>query len=461
MKTRVLNTLLATGIGVLCYLADTFVYFLYSDTHPSFLASLFPSELSELISRLILFAPVSILSFLILKEIHRKRSGDISDNYPGKVNLGESLDYHFLSSLSFQLRTPLNAIIGFTELLKKSKIPSDTTDKYLKQISTSSEYLMLLANNLSEISIIERKEMSINKIKTDINRTIEEIYLLFQDNKKELGKEEIQLNYENVKFNEPLYIMTDPNRFRLVLNLLVENAFALSDSGTIYFGYHILEKGIIQFHVSSNAKGITTDQIMSILSRYNRLSDSRNLPFDSTFLHLAISKSIVKILGGEIWGTAGDTQGLTVYFTIPYETVPEVSVEIPEVKSYMQPESKDWSSKKLLVAEDMRSNFIYLQELLRPTNINILWATNGKQAIDMVKENPDIDLILMDILMPEMDGYEATVEIKKINNNIPVIAQTAYLIEHATRAEESKIFEAYLVKPIWAPQLITSMSKFI
>ncbi|MCB8995565.1 MAG: response regulator [Bacteroidales bacterium] len=453
---------LAIIIGLVLYFIEAFIFYILNTNSYSFAEAFITKvPLSDIYTRLLSIAGVIVLGIIVNGRI---REIQIEKNFLKRTTrktVSSKLDFAFLSSLSYQIRTPLNAIIGFSELLRKPNLSPESKDIYTNHINSSSKYLLLLVNNLSEISKIESNELEINRVDCNINRVIDEIYQVFQIRKEELGKSNISLVIEKVKISESFPVLTDPERLKHVLNNLLESAFIHTEEGMVKIGYTKREDGFIEFYVKDTGRGFSQERLEVIFERYNKLTDNDNMPFDGSLLRLAISKSLVKLLGGNIWADSKLGSGVSIYFTIPYM---EVEAPAEEENRRVEPaksEGVDWSDKQLLITEDIDSNFIYLEELLRPTKIKITWAKNGKQALDIVNNNPDIDIVLMDILMPEMDGYEASREIKKIRSHLPIIAQTAYLVEGSFQEEQNKNFDSYLIKPIWAPQLISSIEKYL
>jgi len=451
--------LTAVILGVFLYLVDSMFFYLLGNGEHSILYSIFPSgSISELYSRLLMFTGLVVFGIFVNGKFNEFLFERTSlQNHFSKMIQGH-FDFKFLSSLSFQLRTPLNVIIGFSELFKNSDISPDTKKVYLEHINSSSKYMLMLINNLSEISKIESNELSINRTETDLNKILDELDKVFLIRRKEINKSEIPLIIEK-KYNEgKLIVLTDPERLKHVLINLLENAYYQTETGAVYFGFNIKDEKYIEFFVRDTSYSFSQDKLESVFERYNKLTNKDNLPFDGPLLRLAISKSIVKLLGGEIWADSKPVSGSTIYFTIPYLKVNNPNVEL--LRKIIVPSIKlDWSSRIIMIAEDIDSNFIYLNELLRPTNIRIIHARNGKEALDHAKKNSGIELILTDILMPEMDGYEAAREIKKINAILPIIAQTAFAIE-GMREEDRKNFDGYLIKPIWAHQLLPMLEKY-
>ena len=177
----------------------------------------------------------------------------------------------------------------------------------------------------------------------------------------------------------------------------------------------------------------------------------------------------MKLLGGKIWAESKAGQGSKFSFTLPFQTVTkeeQVKVEAQVAKEPSPPtknenQAKDLGEYTILIAEDVESNYIYLRELLRQTNAELIWAENGEIAVNTVKSNPKIDLVLMDILMPEMDGYEASKNIKEMRPKLPIIAQTAYSLEGGQDKAALENFDDYLIKPIWSPKLMSAISKYL
>jgi CheY-like chemotaxis protein len=195
-----------------------------------------------------------------------------------------------------------------------------------------------------------------------------------------------------------------------------------------------------------------------IMEQFKTVLDERMRPFDTAALRINIAKHLVQLLGGQLKADSVLWEGSTFTFTIPLEEAEvyrEEKIKEPEIKIHL------WNDKQILIAEDVESNFVYLRELLNPTHVKIYWAKNGREAVKICSENKDISLVLMDILMPEMDGYEAARLIKKGRPDLPVIAQTAYSMEGDEYLESLKYFDNYLTKPIWSHELLDTLSKYL
>jgi len=251
-------------------------------------------------------------------------------------------------------------------------------------------------------------------------------------------------------------IRTDPFRFRQIFANLLGNAYKFTEEGFIEFGYSIKENNILQFYVRDTGIGIPQDKLKIIFERFGQVDDSYTKNTRGAGLGLSITQRLVELLGGEISVDSKVGMGSIFYFTLPYE---KIFVPVKEIPSQIPEPKIDWSEKTILIAEDEEDNFMLLEELLSDTKAHILHATTGKEAVEIVKKT-QIHLVLMDINMPEMDGYEATRLIKKMNKNIPVVAQTAYAMSGEREKSSQAGCDNYITKPININELLSTISKF-
>jgi len=461
--------LYAIIIGIILYLTDSVIYYFAFAEERTFMQVFITAvPFSEIYNRLLMVVGVIIFGFIV--------SGLISDlsleneflkHQPSAGDQGSKLDMSFTSSLSYQIRTPLNAIVGFSDLLKDPNLSAQSKQTYINHIHSSGNYLLQLINNIVDISKIEANKLEINNSECDVNELFDNISKYWEEKKKEIGKKDIEFRIEKSVKDTKFKIITDKERLNQALSNLLENGFKNTEEGYVEMGYILKENNLLEFYIKDTGKGISMDRIEIIFNRYKKLSDNHNQPFDGKALRMTISKSLVKLLGGKIWAKSKPGQGSTFYFTLPFESIiasEPIEIKVEEKTSPIiekKTQTTDWSKHTILIAEDVESNYIYLRELLRPTNAELIWAENGEEAVKKVKSNPKIDLILMDILMPEMDGYEASKNIKELRPKLPIIAQTAYSIEGGQDKAVLENFDNYLIKPIWSPQLMTALSKYL
>jgi CheY-like chemotaxis protein/anti-sigma regulatory factor (Ser/Thr protein kinase) len=313
--------------------------------------------------------------------------------------------------------------------------------------------LLNLINDIIDLSKIESKQIDIQLSDVNINGLIDELYVLFEEARKKKGKTGIVLKI-NKSEDTLISLHTDQYRLKQILSNLIDNAMKFTDEGFIELGFLLKNKDVI-FYVKDTGEGIPDDKLEHIFKRFGRVtSASRNI--SGTGLGLAISKNLSSLLNGKLWVESKIGEGSTFYLKIP----DYISVEPKVQEKEPQPVSVNkfnWGMKKVLIAEDEDLNFRVLQIALARTGATILRAHNGREAIDMVETNDDLDIVLMDIQMPEMDGYEAMSKIKQTHRELPIIAQTAFaLLEEKNRCIEIG-FDDYIAKPIKLDELFRKM----
>lgn len=383
-----------------------------------------------------------------------------------KAEESDNLKSAFLANMSHEIRTPMNGILGFAELLKDEDITVKEKNEYIKIIDQNGNQLLNLINDIIDIAKIEASQLSINKSDTDINSILEETYLLFSEKQKRLNKQEIKFS---VKFsnNEKNTIYTDPIRLQQILNNLLSNAFKFTTSGSICFGYEFINyknSKFFKFFVSDTGIGISNKMKNIIFERFGQEFNKKFINTQGTGLGLAISKGLVKLLDGEIWvestqenETLGTSGCSTFYFTLPFvNNTPQLKHIVPEIVKI-----ENFENFTILIVEDDTDNLEFLRQLLVKYRANVLLANSGEEAISIVESNKKINLVLMDIRLPDMDGFETTRKIKKINPNLPVIAQTAYAMFNDRENCLKNGCDDYVSKPLNKNILFEKINQYI
>ncbi len=372
-----------------------------------------------------------------------------------KAEESDKLKSAFLANMSHEIRTPMNGILGFTQLLKNPKVPEVDIHQYVKVIEGCGNQLLTIIDDLIDISKIEANQIIINEVDVSINNILHEHFLLYIHKAKD---ENIDFYYSCGLPDSNCQVITDGNRIKQILTNLIGNAFKFIKEGYIKFGY-IQKNDKLEFFIEDTGIGIADEHKEVIFDRFRQVETSLSSQAGGTGLGLAISKAYINKMGGEIWVESEPDKGSTFYFTIPYNPL----------KSRVQPTDdnglpfieKIEPGKIILVAEDDDANFLYIKEILANMDVNIIRAKNGFEAIESVKDNPNINLVLMDIKMPGMDGYEATKTLKELRIDLPIIAQTAY----AFSSDKEKALQAgcdeYISKPIDSDQLLSLISKHL
>jgi hypothetical protein len=355
----------------------------------------------------------------------------------------DNLKTAFLSNMSHEIRTPMNGILGFTNLLKKPNLTGEEQQEFINIIQISGARMLNTINNIVDISKIESGLIGVNIKETNIDEKIEFTYKFF---KPEVENKGLQFFFKNNLLSKETIIKTDNEKVYGILTNLVRNAIKFTLEGSIEFGYE--KKGeYIEFFVKDTGIGIPENQKELIFERFRQGSESYNRNYEGSGLGLSISKSYVEMLGGSIWVESEEGKGSTFYFTIPYHSVEE---ENTEIKNVVPAELKEVQMKnlKILIVEDDEVSYSLLTRILQNISKKVLHEITGIKAIETCRNNPDLDLVLMDIKMPQMDGSEATRQIRQFNKDIVIIAQTAY----AFADDNEKAIEAgcndYIAKPI-------------
>jgi PAS domain S-box-containing protein len=378
-----------------------------------------------------------------------------------KAEESERLKSAFLANMSHELRTPLNAIIGFSSLMIDAGLDNETISN-LNIILNSGQHLLSLVEEILDDSMIETGQIKIKYEKTDINSILYDVKNIIQGEKLKENKTEIELILNiNPEISDNL-IFTDCRKLKQVLINLLKNSLKFTDEGYIEFGYTEIEKAdsnYLKFYVKDTGIGIDKKYHNVIFNIFRQIDDTRTRKYGGTGIGLSIAKKIVEMLGGEIWVESELGKGSVFYFTVPL--LAPISKQEAKPSKTANLAENNFSGKTILIAEDEVSNFEFLRILLTKMNFRVLWAKDGMDVINQCKNDLSIDLVLMDIKMPQLDGYDAAKKIKIMRPGLPIIAQTAY----ATKADREEALNSgcdeYLSKPLQIKQLKNLLNKYL
>lgn len=377
-----------------------------------------------------------------------KQDAELANNYKN----------NFIANMSHEIRTPINTIIGFSELIKHENLSQQKRNKYSEIIEENSQSLLRLIDDIIDIAKIEANELKIRKEACSLGELFTELELTYNNFLKKKDKLNLDLVFQLPTQSHHDVIFTDPYRLKQILNNLYINALRHTDSGKIEIGYNILNDSKIQFFVSDTGKGIPHSELKNIFKRFTQNGDPLSSEVSGSGLGLSICKDLATLLGGDIHVKSIEGEGSIFVLTIPYD-----KIKIPMVRPVSKPTTSlryDFKDYTIMIAEDTPYNYEYLYSILNKTGANVIWAKDG---IDVLKlyEKSKVDLILMDIQLPEINGYEATSQIRKNNHDLPIIAQTAYaMAEDKQKCIESGCNEV-LVKPIRMDEVLSTVAKYL
>lgn len=369
------------------------------------------------------------------------------------------LKSNFLANMSHEIRTPMNGILGFAQLMQSlDENDNDKQARYLDIITHNGVMLVNLIDDIIDLAKIEAGQLALNKTQVNIDDIIFDLYTFFNEIKYKQEKEHISIRILNLNDDENNIFFTDGMRIRQIMSNLISNALKFTEEGLVEFGYlNLKDDRKLRFYVKDTGIGIPQDKLGIIFDRFRQVEEGSTRKYGGTGIGLFISKHLVKMLGGEIWVETESNKGSTFYFDLPYAAVVQTNDNTTVYKPITQ--EYNWENKCVLIAEDVETNFQLLRSILNNTKVEIVWARDGEEAVKLCQVNGRVDLVLMDIQMPKMNGYEATAKIKELFPNVPVIAQTAYAMPN----DNIKCIEAgcddYISKPINTQLLLSKMNE--
>ncbi len=365
-------------------------------------------------------------------------------NAKEKAEVSDKLKSAFLANMSHEIRTPMNGILGFASMLNREDLPKDRKEKYLGFINSSTKQLLTIINDIIDISRIEAGQLKIIYSDIDLRELIEEVFENIEAERKYRNKLMIEIKI-NIPVAGDIKIWSDEIRIKQVFINLLNNSLKFTEEGYIELGYTLEKNDNVIFFVKDTGIGISSEYRTKIFNRFSQGSEIGNAKYGGTGLGLAISKGIVELLGGNIWFTSEKGTGSEFYFSIPL-------TQGEERKSIKQKSgetgNEDWSDKKILVVEDDLISIEYIKESLKSTGVKLDIAKTGEKGLELFEENKDYHLVLMDLRLPGLDGYETIKRMKSINKNIPVVVQTANVMTEQRQKAFNSGCNDFISKPI-------------
>ncbi len=371
------------------------------------------------------------------------------------------VQHAFIQNISHEVRTPMNSILGFTELLQK-RINGKPDADYLDSIIYNGRQLLRLIDDIVDFSRLDKKELTLVKSHVSVSQFIGQARLQIPGLKLKYRRDHLRVVVQEPA-QQPFDIIlhTDLHRLQQIITNLISNALKYTRKGSVVFGYTLRrEKGDVVFYVKDTGIGIPREDHERVFMRFNRLHENIGEEFRGTGLGLAISQHLVQLLGGKIWFDSEPGRGSEFYFPHPFAELQEAHEEQPDTDSASSTSVPKLDAKTILIVEDDPFSFLMLQGMLLDTRATVVHAETGKDALEQFSDHP-VDLVLLDIRLPGMSGYEVITKIKDINPHVPVIAQTANALSIDREKTRIAGFDDHVSKPISMERLYEMLNRFL
>jgi CheY-like chemotaxis protein len=371
-----------------------------------------------------------------------------------KARESDRLKSSFLANMSHEIRTPLNAIVGFSNLLAEDDLEQEERQDYVSIINSSNQSLLRLIKDILDVSLIETDQLKLVESACNLKQMMLDLEKTYQLKLNEPDYKALKIELQPIL--KDVVVSTDCERLRQVMVNLLDNAVKYSEKGTIDFGYEMMED-TIRFYVRDTGIGIEERHLAHLFDRFYKVEDKQEKLYRGTGIGLYLCKRIVELLDGKIYVKSKVGEGSEFYFLIHPKIIQKDEEEDTNASKQDEPVG-GLQRLKVLIVEDHLTNRQYLDAVLKSDRFELMHASNGKEGVALYRDNPETQLVLMDIKMPEMDGYQALAEIRKINPKVPVFALTA----HAMASDKDKClqagFNAYFSKPIDKKMLLQKIN---
>ncbi|NUN09944.1 MAG: PAS domain S-box protein [Ignavibacteriaceae bacterium] len=359
-----------------------------------------------------------------------------------KAEENDRLKTAFLHNISHEIRTPMNAIIGFSELLHDSVSATEQSRRYTQKISQASNQLLSIMTDIIDIATIETGQVRVYKRRANLFNLCNEVY---SELSLKAGEKNLRFNFSAKAPHDRLMIESDDIKLKRIIKHLVDNAIKFTDSGYVNLGFDA-ENNSVRVFVEDTGIGID-DEMREVIFTPFRQADLKTMgQYGGSGLGLSIVKAYVELLGGTLTLSSQPGKGSTFSFMLPAGKDPE-EIKLTEVETG-KPDTQTLKNKIVLIVDDEASNSLLLEEYFKGLELQIIKAVNGKQAVELCTSVKGISLVLMDLKMPVMDGFEATRRIRAIRRDLPIIAQTAYsAVEDRAKALNAGCTD-FISKPI-------------
>ncbi|UBM61860.1 response regulator [Candidatus Sulfidibacterium hydrothermale] len=379
-----------------------------------------------------------------------------------KAEESEKLKMAFLSNMSHEIRTPMNSIVGFAELLQDSDLTPSEREEFSAIIINSGEQLLSIIDEILEVSKEEAGELRLFEQEFSLKKLMGELRTIFANR---LKNKPVQIVLR-IADEAPDRIVADKVRLKQVLDNLLSNAVKFTEEGLIELGYRLVKKEmpVLEFFVKDTGVGIPKEKQETIFERFTQVEENLTRNFTGTGLGLSIVKRLVTFMGGAVRLRSEPGKGSTFLFTLPYKEPTEIQKDVSgekTVKTGLFPVGA-WEGKTILIADDVKQIFAFFRETLKRTGVEMFYAKDGKEAMEIyTNHRNEIDMALIDVQMPEMNGLEVARAIRKNDPDIPLIAQTGLALNISRKEALDAGFNDVIYKPIKIEELSRIMRHYL
>jgi PAS domain S-box-containing protein len=374
-----------------------------------------------------------------------------------KAEESDRLKSAFLANMSHEIRTPMNGIMGFSQLLSQKDYPREKQQKFLGIIHQRTSHLLRIINDIVDLSKIEASQMKLEYQQYSLNEACRDLQKHYQDQVNKDPEKQLQIKVHPGLDYQDSWIYSDPTRFRQIMDNLLSNAIKFTCRGVVEFGYRLTDENTLLFYVKDTGIGIAPNDQARIFDRFSQASEGTSRTHEGTGLGLTISRNLVDLLGGQMWVESQKDQGSVFYFTLPY--LKEEGLEWE--KATYDEEEPQWGDKTFLLIEDDFTSRQYMKEILKPTGVKLFWSETGRQALKLFREKPSFDLVLLDLKLPDVDGFEVARQIRLSDTETPILAQTAYAMSGDAQKSIHAGCNAYISKPIDRKALVDKIDQLL
>jgi PAS domain S-box-containing protein len=407
----------------------------------------------EILSKNITIHGRKILQGVFRNITERKQAQEELLKAKEKAEVSDKLKSAFLSNISHELRTPLNGIIGFSDMITQMDSTEDDRIEFSKMIKKSSSRLINTITSYMDISMIVSGLTEINYHQVSLKEFLEKIT---SEAIEVCNNGNLSLDIIKNTAIEDVQIITDESLLTKIFFHLIDNSIKFTKKGSISIS-HKLKNGYHVFSVSDTGSGISKESLSVIFEAFTQADTSTSRGYEGSGLGLSIARGLVKLLGGEIWVESAPDLGSTFYFTIPDKSGSPATLaglNLPE-------KAPRGAEPTILVAEDDDSNYKYLEIVLRKASFKVIRASNGFETVEMCRSHPNICILLTDLKMPGMDGFESTRQIRKSQPQLPIIALSGFASAEDEKAALAAGCNGYIVKPVSKTKLLDIINKVL